>query len=214
MSKTLWAGKSKYLFEVGYFHHSWPHGLKRKVIVWSELGYFHHSWQAGIPKWIRQTPNHDFLKSYQTQFGTLNIKIALPWIMCSHEKIAVEWLYNLSNPQWQCFVVGARFFLINFSSLLPEARVAKNVKLLTRIEFVHQIILQGLCSLFTSPSENVDHRHPNCEITLNCEWTEYLEFCFTSSWNHLILIVKQACLCYFDVVVKLLEPSWKWLETK
>ena len=50
------------------------------------IGYFHHSWQAGIPKWIRQTPNHDFLKSYQTQFGTLNIKIALPWIMPSHEK--------------------------------------------------------------------------------------------------------------------------------
>ena len=189
MSKTLWARKSKYLFEVGYFHRSWPHDLKRKVIVWSELGYFHHSWQAGIPKWIRQTPNHDFLKSYQTQFGTLNIKIALPWIMPSHEKIVVEWLYNLSNPQWQCFVVGVRFFLISFSSLLPEARVAKKVKLFTRSESVHQIILQGLCLL-------------------------YLEFCFTSSWNHLILIVKQACLCYFDVVVKLLEPSWKWLETK
>ena len=26
-------------------------------------------WNARIPKWICQTPNHDFLKSYQTQFG-------------------------------------------------------------------------------------------------------------------------------------------------
>ena len=117
MSKTLWAGKSKYLFEVGYFHHLWPHGLKRKVIVWSELGYFHHSWQAGIPKWIRQTPNHDFLKSYQTQFGTLNIKIALPWIMCSHEKIAVEWLYK--SPM-TVFCGGGAFLPYQF--LLPIAR--------------------------------------------------------------------------------------------
>ena len=53
------------------------------------------------------------------------------------KKIVVEWL-NLLNPHWQCFVVGARFFLINFSSLLPEGRVAK--KLFTRIESVHQII--------------------------------------------------------------------------
>ena len=33
-------------------------------------------------------------------------------------------------------------------------------------------------------------------------------------FNRFILIVKQACLCNFDVVLKLLEPSWKWLEMK
>ena len=73
---------------------------------------------------------------YQNCFTMNN---ALPW-----KKL---WLngYIICYPQWQCFVVGACFFLINFSSLLPEARVAKNVKLFTRIESVHQIILQGLC---------------------------------------------------------------------
>ena len=119
MSKTLWAGKSKYLFEVGYFHHSWPHGLKRKVIVWSELGYFHHSWQAGIPKWIRQTPNHDFLKSYQTQFGTLNIKIALPWIMPSHEKNC-GWMVKSVKSPLTVFCGGGAFLPYQF--LLPIAR--------------------------------------------------------------------------------------------
>ena len=33
-------------------------------------------------------------------------------------------------------------------------------------------------------------------------------------FNRFILIVKQACRCNFDVVLKLLEPSWKWLEMK
>ena len=140
MSKTVWIGKRKYLFkvgyfhhswphglkrkvivwsELGYFHHSWPHGLKRKVIVWSELGYFHHSWQAGIPKWIRQTPNHDFLKSYQTQFGTLNIKIALPWIMPSHEKNCGWMVKSVISPM-TVFCGGGVFPPYQF--LLPIAR--------------------------------------------------------------------------------------------
>ena len=144
---------------------------------------------------------------YQNCFTMNN---ALPWkklwlndyIICQIPKDSVLWWgrvssLSISPPYCQ----------------KPELQKMSNI-LLGSIESDHQIILQGLCLLFTSPSENVNHRHPNCEITLNCEWTEYLEFCFTSSWNHLILIVKQACLCYFDVVVKLLEPSWKWLETK
>ena len=96
------------------------------------------------------------------------------------KKIVVEWLYNLLSPM-TVFCGGGVFLPYQFLLTIARSQSCKNVKNFTRIESVHQIILQGLCLLFTLPSEIVDHRHPNCEVTLNCEWTEYLEFCFTSS---------------------------------
>ena len=88
----------------------------------------------------------------------------------------------------------------------------------TKLPF-HGILILSYCIKI---SNNWKISNTKWKTTLNVSYVVIQNNCFlcvqkftlVQGSNRFILIVKQACLCNFDVVLKLLEPSWKWLEMK
>ena len=99
--------------------------------IFDRLISFHHWWNARIPKWICQTPNHDFLKSYQTQFGV--------WICHKNAFFSPLW-------KW-CMLPGANIVKSNleFEYAIKMLFCHKNISIMPKIIIIKSNLELWMC---------------------------------------------------------------------